>query len=74
MPQKNGTIVCINHPETQMKSDAGALNMIPGNLRHDVIRVEISTGFPSPTASGAEVPVEVFTCEVCGYVELYVRR
>lgn len=64
MPNRNGNIFCINHPDILMKRNSGF---------NAVIKVENSeVGFIFDASNG--IPLVVFFCESCGYVESYAAQ
>lgn len=64
MPIKNGTVFCINHPETPMIRNSG-FNAITTVERTD-------TGFAFMSTSG--MPLVAYFCNECGYVESYAAQ
>ncbi len=61
MPLRNNTRFCVNHPDTQMLRNDGFNALIRVTKKGDKVLFNPSTG----------VPVEVYYCPTCGYVELY---
>jgi uncharacterized protein YraI len=58
---KDSTIYCINHPHTPM-------------VRNDGFNALVTLTKSGPNVSfnvGSGVPVVVFVCNACGYIELY---
>lgn len=64
MPIKNGTIFCINHPDLPMVRNAG-FNAI-------TTFEKTSLGYTFNPATG--MPVVVFFCDECGYIETYAAQ
>ena len=64
MPIRNEDVYCINHEHTRMVRNEGF---------NALMRVErMSEGIAFDSASG--VPVLVFSCPDCGYIELYAAQ
>jgi hypothetical protein len=64
MPIRNEDVYCINHENTRMVRNEGF---------NALMRVErMSEGIAFDSASG--VPVQVFSCPDCGYIELYAAQ
>ncbi len=64
MPIKNGTVFCINHPDTSMIRNSG-FNAITTVERTDA-------GFIFVPTSG--MPLVAYFCNECGYVESYAAQ
>jgi hypothetical protein len=64
MPIKNGTVFCINHPDTAMIRNSG-FNAITTVERTD-------SGFIFIPTSG--MPLVAYFCNECGYVESYAAQ
>lgn len=64
MPIKNGQVYCINHPDILLVKNPGF---------NAVTKVDM-TGINLTFRPGSGVPLVVYYCETCGYVELYAAQ
>ena len=65
MPIFNGNPHCINHPDVPMRRNVG-LSAITELVRSENEKITFN---PS---SG--IPVVVYYCDVCGYIEMYAAQ
>ena len=62
MPIRNGKLSCVNHTDTEMSRNEGFSAIAQATKSGAGIHFDQSRG----------VPLVVFFCQTCGYVELYV--
>ena len=62
MPLKNNSPFCINHPDTEMSRNEG----------FSAVTQVIKKGDRVTFNPAAGIPLVVYSCPTCGYVELYV--
>lgn len=64
MPIQNGTKVCINHQHTALNAQEG----------FHALTVFIKNGQQYSFNPASGIPVKVYVCPQCGYVEIYAAQ
>jgi len=64
MPRKEGHVYCVNHPDERMIRNEGFNALIKVDHHENKVQFNSSTG----------VPVVVFFCDKCGYIEVYAAQ
>jgi len=64
MPMQNDQVFCINHPNQLMTRNTGFSALTKVDKKQNIITFNPSSG----------VPIIVFYCPLCGYVEEYAAH